>query len=46
MDLKSFPVDLNYKFRYIKFELLENHGGNYFIIKNIEFSSDETYSIK
>ena len=46
MDLKSFPVDLNYKFRFIKFELLENHGGNYFIIKNIEFSSDETYSIK
>ena len=46
MNLKYFSVSSQCKFRYIKFELLENHGGNYFIIKNIEFIPDEIYTIK
>ena len=44
--LKKYSFSLFYKFRYIKFELLENHGGNYFIIKNIVFIPDDFYSIK
>ena len=46
MDSESFSYTLNYKFRYIKFELLNNHGGNYYIIKNIEFIPENIYSIK
>ena len=44
--LKKYSFSLFYKFRYIKFELVENHGGNYFIIKNIVFIPDDFYSIK
>ena len=44
--LKKYSFSLFYKFRYIKFELIENHGGNFFIIKNIVFIPDDIYSIK
>ena len=44
--LKCHYFTLLYKFRYIKFELIENHGGNFFIIKYIVFIPDDIYSIK
>ena len=44
-DLNSFNFALNSKCRYIKFEFIENYGGDYFIIGKIRFNTEEIYSI-
>ena len=44
-DLNSFNFILNSKCRYIKFEFIENYGGDYFIIGKIRFNTEEIYSI-
>ena len=46
INIESEEYNLKNKGRYIRFDLLDNYGGNYFIIKNLKFYANPIDSVE